>query len=727
MRQVMAPFLNALVLLLQMGGPSPNAAPIPIVTPCANSEACAVEGTLRLMSTTDASRTLEVPISKGRATVTQPIDSSWDVELRSDHYWTPRQALPARGADGTIRIPVWRSGVVTGRFTLAKAGAELPTSFRLSVASPPGQRGVTLPDGSAVECPIAADGLWRCSVPAGAVDAVLRVKGFTPHYKWDLAVKPDPPLSFGTVALQRGASLVAWLDSDTAKTLKEPARARLVRMVMAAPSAVTERLSQPVAEGTFHRRGAVQLAPLAPGTYSLEVTAPGYAPARIQPVEIHEASESVIRRPIALDPPVPIRVTIVPPRDPNGAPWQVSLYRSDDASLRRPQVGGGAVDDAGVYVVEGEGPGRYMVKVRDARGDVHASRELTSTGPAAAELTIEVGLLAVRGTLTLAKRPIAGGLVFGGRDGSERIGATANDEGAFAVRLPRAGKWRVDVDAASDGVLAAIDIDIAGNEDEIEIDLPDTEVAGWVFRSDGSRAGAVSVQVHTAAGVVARQSEADGSFRFRGVTPGTVMLSASDRRSGEQSGMTSVPLAAAGHVENLEIHLHSMRDLAGTVVSDRQPLIGALVTGYGYVDGSAHQKRAVSGLDGKFRLTFPTTASKIVLIVGAAGRALQVFPFGPTDEDVRLELPATGWTLRLMMPRQATSPRVSANGVDIPLPDLLQWARAHGQTPSPDNVFEIPALASGLYRFCATAPTSGGSTCREGTLARGAVLELSLR
>src|SRR6185295_2766649 len=80
-----------------------------------------------------------------------------------------------------------------------------------------------------------------------------------------------------------GASLTAYLDRNLAAKLAKPAHVRLLRPVAAVPSETSARLSVPVAEADFDRRGFVQLAPLPAGSFLLGVRRTDGAYGRARP------------------------------------------------------------------------------------------------------------------------------------------------------------------------------------------------------------------------------------------------------------------------------------------------------------------------------------------------------------------------------------------------------------------------------------------------------------
>ncbi|HKS23294.1 MAG TPA: carboxypeptidase-like regulatory domain-containing protein [Thermoanaerobaculia bacterium] len=690
------------VLVIAFAAVSAVAAPRPLTT-CANASDCRVTGTLLLRS---GNAVKKVALSGGVAEVGSDV-ANWQATLDADGFWMPQQPF-----DPQQPLRVWKTAPLRGRFALAEQDT-MPKAVTVSADLP----GIT---GAGFTCPVDAGGAWSCAVPAMTLDLVIRAKTFTPHYLFNAKIPGD----LGVVTLRHGASVAAWLDSRTAKSLAKPARARLMRMTMAMSPDLGDKLTAPVAEAAFNARGLVQLAPLAPGTYSLEVTAPGFAPAIVDRIDVFANAESKLRNVIKLDPPLPIRFTFDPPRDPAGRSWHVTVDRRSEYTFRSTSVASAVTDAAGRVNVNGQAVGHYTVIVTDSRDNRYVWRELDIRGEQDAEQTIDIPVLRLHGKVTAASEPIPAHLLFGGQSGSERIRVDADNDGTFTVTLPRAGKWRVDVDDAASGIHTAVTTNVDERHDSLQIDLPSTEIRGWVRGTDGKRVAGANVLLSNDDGVITRRSEADGTFRFRGVRAGPATLNAADPRTREYSRFVTITAAEGAHVENIELALQETLTFKGMVTSQGQPLIGARVTGYGFGGGPALQQRAVTGLDGGFELSFPAAASQLSLLVAAPGRALQAFAMPPTDRPVTLEVAASGGTLRLHL-GGASRTWLTSQGALISMPDIIDWTRAHDPTALASETWSVPAMAPGPYRFCIAKRDGAAQVCRDGVLAPGGVLDLA--
>ena len=348
--------------------------------------------------------------------------------------------------------------------------------------------------------------------------------------------------------------------------------------------------------------------------------------------------------------------------------------------------------------------------------NVFARRELTVTSPADITQSVKLAAEQVRGRVRLGTEGLAAKLLFGGSSGAEKITTQSDEDGAFAVVLPREGKWLVEVTSEKENVAATVMAEVDG-EDAIEIVVPDTTIAGRVVTSDGDSVPAASVQIHTANGSTRRQAAGDGTFRIRGVAEGAARLRGTDRETGAYSRIVEVQSAGGTIVEHIELVIESRQRVAGAVASAGQPLAGVRIHGYGMLGGAAVQERAVTDLEGKFELELPSNATETIFVVGAPGRVLQAFHVVVKRKPLLLDLATAGGSLKLTYPVERKRLLLQYNGGILPMPDLWEWARAHG-VPAASGTADVPNVAPGVYRLCAD------DRCAEGTLVPGGTLLL---
>jgi hypothetical protein len=705
--------LSTAILSVLLVLPISAAAEMQITAACRNDKSCPASGTVVLR---DGSEELTITITDGVARFSGDAARPWDMELRAPGFWSPLQRLASS-------LDVWRTTQVRGKFVVEKGasvkdGDALPEKFTVVLESPFAARGTKIARDTKVECPLAADGSWDCPLPAALLDLTIRAKGFIPHYLWDTKLSTAAPTKVGTLTLRRGGSFVAWLDRDTVAALQKPATARLVRMAAASGPEATRRLLAPVAEATFNKRGAVQLAPVPPGTYALEISAPGFATSRTERIEILARSESSFRQPIHLDPPLDLRFTLTPPRDADGRSWELSVGRRNamnawSQSIDSPEI------EPGVFAVKEQAPGEYSVLVLDKNDNEVDYRTVTIQGAADADQRIELSLVGISGVVTLGDEPVPAKLLFGGTSGAQKIRSAADAEGRFNVTLPRTGRWLVE--ATGDDVMSVLNVDVVAGK-QLAIALPDTEISGWVTGPTGDRVPAAEVRLITNEGTISRRAKADGSFRFRGGFAGS--LTARDLNTGEHTPTpVSITLDALGHAENIELQLQSRRTLSGVITSGGEKVAGAFIMAMA-TDGTASMyENTSSDVDGTFRVTFPVKTSRLSITVAAAGRTFEAFAVPVQDTPVQLDLAPEGGTLRLQLAGGGGGRLiVQYQGAEVPLQVIAMWLRANQRPLGAEMI--VPYAAPGQWRLCSGAVTP--STCREGLLSRGGTLDLDI-
>ncbi|HEX2832575.1 MAG TPA: carboxypeptidase-like regulatory domain-containing protein [Thermoanaerobaculia bacterium] len=696
---------SLLALLLLTG--AAHAAPVRLVD--AEGTRVVIDG--QLVTTSGV-----IEVRAGEADV--PVDGPpVDVRLVAKGWW----ALPASVSVAGTELRVWKSGTLTGRAVVA-TGAQRPATFQAVVEVPP-HAGTTssLPRGTKFDCAMTADDHFSCELPATTLDLVFRSKGLTPQYRWKVEIPSGATRDVGTVRWQPGASIVVWLERDSAKAAAEKgARAILTRMTSGDPSATSANLAVPVAEAAFDVRGHAQLAPLSAGLYRLEVAAPGFARASISPIEVFEGSESVLRKPIVLEPPVRITLALHPALDFQGERWRVSFRRLPDAAS--PMSGNRRelrADESGEVAIEGESPGRFRATVSDADGNRLVSHEfqVTSAIDARQELTLERH--PVEGTVMLGERPLAAEVIFGTADGAERLTLTSDDEGKFTGAISRLGRWMVEI-RAPDRAIRTIRTVTLVKDEPVMLRLEDGQIAGHVVDEEGKPVRATIV-VSNGPIAETHQTDAGGAFRIGGLA-GSVRLKANASRDRESAALI-VDVTGNKHVDDLTLRLDGRRDVQGRVVVDGQSLPGAAVSVYPESGGAV--MRATTDLEGRFRVTVRDQESFVTYVVAAAGRTIAAFR-RPAGEEATLALDAAGGEV-LVLPGESDQITLLHNGARIPLQEVLRWNRANGRDLfDRDGNLTIANVARGTIRAC--APTKArGEVCRDALLVPRGSVTLDLR
>lgn len=684
------------------------------------------EGTLVLRGDSDAAAPREIPMDTRSVSIEGPSGTRAEAELRAAGWWAPRTAIAFSEGTQIATMPAWRTGRVQGRVTVA--GAAPPQELRLIVESPPDPRQrPEIERGTEFRCPVNRDGTWQCDIPATTLDIAVRAPGFTPHYRWGSTAAVRQTTDFGTMLLRKGGSVVAWLDGDSMRALRSPARAALVRLVTPGEASIaTARLAAPVAEATFNARGAVQLTAVPPGIYALAVTAEGFAVARAHPIEVSESSETILRRAITLEPPLTLRVRVTPAADQYGAPWNVSLRRrSDFSSGFEPTPATTArTDESGLATLEDQSPGDFAMFVRDSKGNAFLFEEWTLAGGTPPERHVEVPLVAVQGKVRKGSDAVAATLSFGGTHGAVRVEMRSDERGEFRGHLPRAGKWRVAIRRAGERAPALLDVDVP-DDGTLTIELPDTSVSGIVLDSRGELVARARVTMLIPGTAVTARTDFSGRFAFESVPFGRRTLSATAPDGTEASQPVEIdvtPEMPAQHA--VELKLLPKRSIAGRIVSAGAPVAGARVRALplGTRGGGGS---GTSDTTGAFRIAIREDVGRVSIVVAAPGHALQAVAVDAGASPLTLDLIRDGGTLLLDLPRTYAALDVTLNGVWIPSNDLFGWAAALGERAS-DGPRRIPNVAPGAVRVCVTAQGENSARCRSGQLARGESLRLDL-
>lgn len=667
---------------------------------------------LRLTAVADRTVAQSVTLADGRGEVSVPAGSAWDVRSGSDAYAIAATRLTA-AAGAVVALELWPAATVNAR--VVAQNAESIPGVTMDVAALEGQENA-VPRGTKFDCDRKPGGEITCSVPAAARHFVMRVPEMIPHYLWDLGLTAGSTRSLGTIAFRRGASFTAWLTREIAQQLETPARARLLHPVPAVASETAARLSVPVAEGTFDRRGFVQLAGVPAGTYVLEISAKKFAPVRIGPLEIYDGKETSFRKAIELLPPVQVRITIDPPRDAGDRPWNLQWEEIGEFA---PAGSGLALqaDAQGQVTIADQPPGLFSLRVLDASGNP-LWRQDVRVDAQDVSVPIALDLHVVKGIVTVGETPLAATLWFGTMNSAIHARAASDADGRFTVRLPRLGEWPVEVVDRDLAIHSIVNV-LAGDEEDLEIHLPDTSVSGWVVDADGQRLSRGMVTARVSGRALTAVLSPNGTFRLRGIPEGSVQLIATNARN-ESSAPVALQVARDAPLRDVELRLLKTRRFAGTVTSAGQPVVGAHVSIASLSPRGGAVVEAATDVNGRFDVAIAERAVRLLVVIAAPNRTLQTFDVPATDAEMRFDVAPRGGTVILRFGTDPDAPFLLArDGVEVPLPSLLAWIIAHGAPLGDESNLRVVDLAPGHYRAC-----GGSGSCAEAVLAPGGTIEL---
>lgn len=707
---VLAPlFISPLVLVLAAAGQQPIAVRLEARGGGPDSPPPRLE--LRVTSESDPSISRSITLLDGHGELLASAGSEWDIRSGSDAYAIAKTRITA--AEGAVvTLDVWPAATLKARITAQND--QKVDQVSVDVATLDGQDGAVR-RGTKFRCDRNRDGEFTCAVPAVARHFVMRVPEMVPHYLWDLELTPGRTRNLGTIPFRQGASFTAYLARHIAQQLDTPARARLLRPVPAVASETTARLSVPAAEGTFDRRGFVQLGGVPAGIYVLEVSAKGFAPVSIGPLEIYEGKESSFRKAIELVPPVQVSITVDPPHDGENRPWKI---RWEQIGEFAPDGSGRTLhtDAQGRAVVADQPRGLFGMQVLDANGNPLWRRDIR-VDDQDVSIPVTLDLHALRGTVILGETPLAATLSFGTANSAVHAQATSDTEGRFEVQLPRRREWPVEIVDRSQSIHSIVNVQVEDGE-ELEIRLPDTSISGRVVDADGQRLSRGTVVARVSGRALSTGLSPEGEFRLRGLPEGSVHLVAANSQN-ESSAPVALQIARNTPLRDIELRILKTRRFAGVVVSSGQPVVGAHVSVAPLLPRGGRVVEAVTDGAGKFDVAVADRSVRLLVVIGAPNRTLQTFDV-PVTEELRYDVAPRGGTVVLRFAADPDAPfMLTRDGVEVPLPSLLSWIIAHGAPIEDERNLRVMDLAPGQYRACGRS-----GQCVDGVLAPGATIEL---
>lgn len=689
---------------------------------------------------------LRLPLSSREPILVRlPLGSVWEISGEIPNFWLRRSLVTVDSDHQASRIPLalWPLGKITGKLRIGDPHTELPPYVKVSTLDIPAfLKRPPVPPG-VLECPLAPDGTWTCSLPVATFDLVVSVDRAIPHYFWGVAVTAEKPHSLGTLELKPGASVAGWVAVEGG-AITDGCVARLAPAVAGSASAgELVNLARTAIERPVRKDGFFQVAGLAPGTYSLEILQPGFTPARLPALQIPPGVETFLREPLLLTRSIDLTFEIAPPLDWLGRPWRANVTRlREAAATRSTSVFDGAVAPEGVLRLINQPAGRFQVRIQDSLGNTlyFDDRHLFES-PDTPPQRITIDLVDVEGTLRVGRNPAGGTLWFGGRRGAQSVRMDADEKGNFAGVLPRGGIWVVDVEVARPTLRAETEIVVEphpSGRSRIAVDIPDTRLFGRVISEDGKPVAGAFVTAEGENRGQTSQTNADGEFEIQGLHEGLVRVAAGSPRGA--SDWVYVPLEEENPAGPVELRLRKLQHLSGTLSSPYGPVAGARIVISPFPSTGA-ATAVTTGADGSFSADIPSGYRQVVLLVSAPG-----FPFkamGPLEVDaLSLVLSgAEGGALELNLPdvgatrREALTLNLFAEGLLVPLGVLRQWSADQGESRFDERgTLRFPNLAPGVYTACfqsrketftRSASSPEGGTCVSGSLTSGGVLSLA--
>lgn len=652
----------------------------------------------------------------GKLTLQLAPGTLWEITVQVDGYWAAPALLdPAQSTHA--RLELWPTGRLLGRLHVP-THETLPETVGIRFE---GGQGGEIPE-SHLECPVEANGVWKCAVPAGALDLRVRAASFVSHFFWERDVRAGILNNLGVQQLERGASLVGFVEAAAGGELAEICTVELEPMAAGRPTDTRDRerferlkLTRFVGpQGFFHFQG------IPPGSYRVTAQQTGMAPSALAPISVLPDTETEIRDPLVLHPPAVLAVQLEPPVDPFDRPWKVELWQRSEIVGHADVVGSWDADAGGRLERTGLDLGDYALFVKDRQGAQWAAEDVRMEGGRTL-VTVELPVVWVEGTVHLGDEPLSAEVTFGGPFGAQKVQMVADQDGEFFGVLPKDGAWLVYVENEDPAVTryfydVAVEPGPSGGVARVRLELPDTRVEGEVVDSEGRPTGRALVRVYeeNAQRKTVTVTDEEGEFTFRGLKEGPIRLVA------EKGSATSRPhrveLTEDVESPSQRLVLEERQAIHGRVVDPQgRGLPGVALTAHS-VQGTASlldlPYRVTTDVDGRFELDVPSSATHVQITAYPPGYTLTPLALMPIpDEPVLIQPERHGGSLVLEIEEpleweRAWSPKPALflEGLPISFEELQNWAAVQGHRYGADTTrFIVPALPPGRYLACLEA------------------------
>lgn len=712
-----------LCLAFAAGAESPATEPVPVVVSLAPSEGRAMPEPVNAHVFAEAAGGLgghsssepvqargEVP---GKVTLELAPGTLWEITAQVDGFWAAPELLdPAQSTQA--RLALYPTGRLVGRLNV-------PTHEDLPEVVGVRFQNEEIPQ-SHLECPVEDNGVWKCDVPAGTLDLRIRAASFVSHFVWDREARAGVLNNLGTQKLQRGASLVGFVETAEGGELSEDCAVELrpVAAGRAADARDREKLQQLTLRDSAGPRGFFHFRGIPPGSYRVSARQPGSAAAELAPIAVLPNMETEIRDPLVLHSPSVLAVRLQPPMDPFDRPWKVELWKRSEIVGHADVVGSWEADEAGEVEKTGLAVGDYALFVKDRQGAQWAAEEVR-IDPGRTVLDVELPVVWVEGTVHLGDEPLSAEVVFGGPFGARKVSMPANEDGEFFGILPEDGEWLVYVENEEPAVTryfydVSVEPGPSGGVARVRLELPDTRVEGEVVDAEGRPASRALVRVYEedADRKTVTVTDDDGEFTFRGLEEGPVELVAEKDRA--LSRARRVELAEDVEPAPVRLVLEERQKIRGRVVDPEGRGLPGVALHAHPVQGTASlldlPRRVTTDVEGRFELDVAAAATQVQITAYPPGYTLTPLPLMPIPDDPLLIQPERhGGSLVLEVDEPldledawSPKPALFLDGLPISFEELRNWAGVQGHRYGVESTrFVVPALPPGRYLACVEA------------------------
>jgi hypothetical protein len=523
---------------------------------------------------------IELP-ADGSPVSTELPDGYWVATVDSETVWHAPQYFAS--TDDVI-VELRPGKTVTG--TVSTDDGRQVT--QLSAQFPPEQQ---------TDCAV-REKRFRCTIPAEVSEIRLRARGYIAR---TVPVAPD----IGNVALLHGQSITGRVAIGRNIRVDMHDVVVSVRPRNVARSIAT---AKPSANGSFRVDG------VAPGEYVIHATAPMKRTSEEMVVTVIAGAESELARPLVVDDPHRVALSIVPRLAPSEVPWTVTVSRAISAE-RIDAVTSTSATKRGEWSARLR-PGRYQLTV-SAGEDRWSEQVIDVAGDLTLPLTIPMRTL--RGRVLHGEEPLEADLQLSTVQNSVTTTTDADGRFELAVRAIDA-TWEARIAATAPPIERKISgLTLPPDGGELTIRLPKTTLSGMVVDANGRpRASSMVNVIRSADDVELIQLYADdeGRFATHALERGTYSVQADDGL--EQSEPVAIAIGE-DDVAAVRLVLREGREVRGRVVSAFGPVAGAHISIRAVNIPEAIVTSRTTDARGDFSFVLPPAADELDVRVAPPG------------------------------------------------------------------------------------------------------------
>lgn len=600
----------------------------------------------------------------------------WSLTVEGDEVWHQTQYVTVSGDTGAV-LEVWPRAFVTGKIASVK-----PMPAEVLLRFEPATEKVAASGLST--CPV-AEGVFRCAVPAGVLDLRVRSQGYIAHYFLGTRLAAAEIRDLGTLAFRPGQAITGRV------TLPREFRDELQKVTVRAEPANTDSALLPLTaqaakNGFFHIDGVT------PGAWIVRARHPKNLYAEPVPLTVIAAADAQLARPMMLDRPRRIEVAVAPPQDPDGKRWHVEVMRE----IRPGFVEGytqSSADTDGRFSATAL-PGTYSVAVNTAAGD-EWHRQQVMVGAADVRLDLQMPSRVVKGTVTLAGKPLEANIHLS--SDSAGVSVTSDAEGRFsaAIRSSDAREWTVRIKSEAPLVEREVVVPAPVGASELSIDLPGGTIHGSVVDEQGAPVPYPIIRINSP-GSFSIGGTDTGTFDATGFEPGTYDVQASGGGRAE-SDLVSVTVPEDGEAEPLRLVVRKQKALRGFVVSDFGPVPGAEILVYSTDVPQAYVSFERTNAQGRFVAYLPPASREFDIFIAPPGFSYSMDHAEYRDSVARARVDQNGGTL--IVRGRGLGPRgieIVHSGAIMPAAAI---ARDGGGSVAEGEII-LPRMEPGPYSAC---------------------------